>query len=69
MDTLISFALLAAVLTPIGVLVRDMTKGQPGHEANSVKAFFESASTSLETPQDLDKSDPPAASGRQWWTE
>ena len=71
MDTLISIALLSVVLTPLGILVRDMTKGKHGHAGNSVTAFFESASTfaSQETQQDLEKSGPPFAKGRQWWTE
>jgi len=71
MDILISCALLAVVLTPIGILVRDMTKAQHGHAGNSVTAFFESASSfpSLETLQDLEKSGPASAKDRQWWTE
>jgi hypothetical protein len=71
MDTLFSCALLAVALAPIGISVRDMTKGRHGRAANSVTAFFENSSTfpSLETLEDLETSAPSAAKGRQWWTE
>ena len=71
MDTLISIALLAVVVAPLGILVRDMAKGKRGHAANSATAFFgsESTSASVETLQDLEKSGPASAKGRQWWTE
>ena len=71
MDTLISCALLAVVLTPIGILVRDLAKGQHHRAGNSVTDFFESASSfpSLETLQDLENSGPAFSKGRQWWTE
>jgi len=71
MDTLLSCALLAVALTPIGMLVRDMTKGRHRRAANSVTAFFENSSTfaKLDTLEDLETSGPAVAKGRQWWTE
>jgi len=71
MDTLISLALLAVVLAPIAILVRDLAKGQHRLAGNSVAAFYESTSTfpSLETMQDLEESGPAFAKSQQWWTE
>ena len=74
METFISLGLLAVVLTPLCIVVRDFLTTGKRRAKTAVEAFYDgtgSASTfpSLATLKDLEETAPTFVKRNEWWTE
>ena len=74
MDTLITLGLLAVVLAPLFIVVRDLVRTRPRSASRMPEVRYETTSTmstfpSLATLKSMEDTAPTFVRAREWWSE